>query len=250
VACDDAVDEPKELFDGPGPVRGLLRAVDWTVTALGPVGSWSPVLRTMVRAALASSFPIIIHWGTQRVAVYNDAFTPIIGDKHPAAVGRPAKETWPEAWDVVGGRLDKVINHGRTVHHTDEHRILHPHGYPEECYFNFSHSPVEDLDGTPAGVFSIATETTDTVLYRRRMRAIQDLDAVSTTGAGGAAQTCRAVLAVLATARETMPFAVAILQETEKMPAHRSGSPTTAWSRNRRHPRPAKPRRPRGGRIR
>ena len=212
------VDEPKELFDGPGPVRELLRAVDWAGTALGPVGSWSPVLRAMVRAALASSFPIIIHWGTQRVAVYNDAFTPLIGDKHPAALGRPAKDTWPEAWETVGGRLDEVIDHGRTVHATDEHRIFDRHGYPEECYFSLSHSPVEDLDGTRAGVFSIATETTDTVLYRRRMRVIQDLGAVSTTGAGGAAQTCRAVLAVLASARETMPFAVAILREDDGPP--------------------------------
>lgn len=209
------VDAEQELFDGPGHVRGLLRSVEWPETALGAVGSWSPVLRTMVRAALASGFPIIIHWGPARVAVYNDAFAPLIGDKHPAALGRPAQDTWPEAWDVVGGRLDEVIKHGRTVHHTDEHRILHRHGNPEECYFNFSHSPIEDLDGTRVGVLSIATETTDTVLYRRRMRVIQDLGAVSTTGAGGAAETCRAVLAVLGTVRESMPFAVAILREDD-----------------------------------
>src|SRR5690242_11504291 len=40
-----------DLFEGPGLVRGLLRSVDWAATALGPVGGWSPVLRTMVRAA-------------------------------------------------------------------------------------------------------------------------------------------------------------------------------------------------------
>ena len=32
-------------------VRELIRAIDWSATPLGPVGSWSPVLRTMVRGA-------------------------------------------------------------------------------------------------------------------------------------------------------------------------------------------------------
>src|SRR6476620_11392626 len=104
------------LFDGPGPVRGLLRAVSWAQTPLGPVGSWSPVLRTMLRGALASRFPIVIHWGPARVALYNDAFVPLIAAKHPAALGRPAKQTWAEAWDVVGARLDSVTDEGRTVH--------------------------------------------------------------------------------------------------------------------------------------
>jgi hypothetical protein len=44
--------------------RELIRSVDWSATPLGSVGSWSPVLR----GALASSFPMVIHWGEQRVA--------------------------------------------------------------------------------------------------------------------------------------------------------------------------------------
>ena len=67
---------------------------------------------------------MVIHWGQQRVALYNDAFALLLGGKHPAAFGRPAKETWPEAWDGVGGRLDEVIEHGRTMHAEDEQRIL------------------------------------------------------------------------------------------------------------------------------
>src|SRR3954451_7524938 len=145
------MDRDQGLFDGPGQVRELLRAVSWSATPLGAVASWSPVLRTMVRGALASSFPIIIHWGPQRVALYNDAFVSVLAGKHPAALARPARESWPEAWDVVGGRLDEVINYGRTLHAVDEQRILFRNGYPEECYFDYSHSPIEELDGTPAG---------------------------------------------------------------------------------------------------
>jgi len=208
-----SLDPAVGVFDGPGQVRELIRGTEWAATPLGPVGSWSPVLRTMVRGCLASSFPMVIHWGPQRVALYNDAFAVLIGGKHPAALGRPAKDTWPENWGVVGGRLDEVIEHGHTMHAEDEQRILHRHGYPEECYFSYSHSPIDDVDGAAAGVFTVSTETTAKVLYDRRMRVVRELGTVSSTDAGGPAETCRAVLRVLATARQTMPFAVAFLRE-------------------------------------
>ena len=209
-----SVDPVVGVFDGPGRVRELIRAIDWAANPLGPVGSWSPVLRTMTRGCLASSFPMVIHWGPQRVALYNDAFAVLLGGKHPAALGQPAKETWPEAWDVIGGRLDEVMIRGDTMHAEDEQRVLCRNGYPEECYFSFSHSPIDDVDGTTAGVFTVATETTAKVLYERRMRVVRELGAVSTTDAGSPAETCRAVLRALATARETMPFAVvAFLRE-------------------------------------
>ena len=156
---------------------------------------------------------MVIHWGPQRVALYNDAFAVLLGGKHPAALGRPARDTWPEAWDVVGGRLDEVMLRGRTMHAEDEQRIWYRHGYPEECYLSYSHSPIDDVDGTTAGVFTVSTETTAKVLHERRMRVVRELGAVSITDAGSPAETCRAVLRVLATARETMPFAVAFLRE-------------------------------------
>jgi signal transduction histidine kinase/DNA-binding response OmpR family regulator len=206
-----SIDPVAGVFDGPGQVRGLIRKMDWPNTPLGPVRSWSPVLRTMVRAALASSFPMLIHWGPERVALYNDAFAAMLGGKHPDALGRPAKDTWAEAWDRVGQRLDDVIEHGHTMHAEDEQQIMLRNGYPEECYFSFSHSPIDDVDGSVAGVLTVSTETTAKVLHERRMRVVRELGAVSTTDAGNPAETCRAVLRVLATARETMPFAVAFL---------------------------------------
>jgi len=155
-----------------------------------------------------------IHWGAQRVALYNDAFAVLIGRKHPAALGRPARDTWPEAWEVIGGRLDDVILNGHTVQAEDEQRILYRNGYPEECYLSYSHSPIDDLDDSTAGVLTVSTETTAKVLHERRMRVVRELGAVSSTD-GGPDETCRAVLRVLATVRETMPFGVAFLREDD-----------------------------------
>jgi hypothetical protein len=169
-----------ELFDGPGEMRRLCRELDWAGTPLGPVRSWSSVLRSTVQLCLDSGFPILINWGPELVAVYNDAFTPLIGEKHPHALGRSAKALWPEAWDQVGTRLEDVLVRGRTLSFANERQILERHGYPEECYFTFSHSPVRDGDGTIVGLFTASTETTGQILNERRTRIMRDLGAIST----------------------------------------------------------------------
>ena len=41
--------------------------------------------------------------------LYNDAYLPIAGTKHPWALGRAAREVYPEAWDFVGPMFDEVV---------------------------------------------------------------------------------------------------------------------------------------------
>ena len=199
------------MFDGPGECRSLLGAVDWEQSAIGEMSTWSPVLQTMVGVCLSSGFPIVIHWGPELIALYNDAFIPLIRGRHPSSFGRPAKEIWPEEWDRVGPRLLAVTEQGQTVQAEDERQIAYRNGYPEECYFSYSHSPIIDVDGTVAGSFTVASETTAKVLYKRRMRVVRELGALSVTENGGTAETCRAALQVLQTARQSMPFAMAFL---------------------------------------
>ena len=200
-------------FAGPGELRALFRVKDWSATPLGDPHGWSPVLRTMVQNCLNSGFPILIHWGPELVALYNDAYAAAIGGKHPAALGAPARSTWAEAWDRVGGRMHQVTQEGRTLRADDEQLLMERNGYPEEVYFTYSHSPIVDVDGSTAGMLTVSTETTAKVLYERRMRVVRELGGLSIAEAGRTSETCRAALQVLRTARETMPFAVAFLRE-------------------------------------
>jgi GAF domain-containing protein len=48
-------------------------------------------------------------------------------------------------------------------------------GYPEDCYFNFSYSPVRDEQGRVSGVLVTFAETTRRVLNERRLRFLDDL---------------------------------------------------------------------------
>ncbi len=213
-----ARDNDPSLFDGAtGELRRLLEDKNWSCTPLGPPTSWSPVLRLMVPTMLRSGFPTVINWGPEMVALYNEAYAPLLGSKHPGAVGQSPKDTWPEAWEWVSPRLFAVLHDGQTIRYEDERQVLERNGYPEECYFSFAQSPIVDVDGGTGGILTVATESTRQVLSDRRMRVVRELGAVSVTdvagesGADAIADTCRAVVRVLETARESIPFAVAFL---------------------------------------
>jgi hypothetical protein len=67
---------------------GTHRRVDWDDSAIGPRSSWPPALRLTVDIALASGFPMLVFWGAGPVQIYNDAFVPILGARHPSALGQ------------------------------------------------------------------------------------------------------------------------------------------------------------------
>ncbi|MFC4520844.1 hypothetical protein [Cupriavidus pinatubonensis] len=66
-----------------GEMAERIRTFDWSATPLGPIESWSPTLRSMVRIMLANRFPHILWWGPSYIQFYNDAYRPIPGTKHP-----------------------------------------------------------------------------------------------------------------------------------------------------------------------
>ena len=60
---------------------------------------WSPSLKLIVATILASRFPMAVRWGPDFVLIYNDGYLPMLGDKHPHALGIPFREAWPELQD-------------------------------------------------------------------------------------------------------------------------------------------------------
>src|ERR1039458_6706806 len=80
----------------------LVRSMDWSKTTLGPVEDWPGSLRTMLGVVLGSRFPMLLWWGPDLLQLYNDAYRPILRDKHPASFGAPAAQVWAEVWDVTG----------------------------------------------------------------------------------------------------------------------------------------------------
>ena len=49
---------------------------------------------------------MLLWWGPRLTQLDNDAFTPLIGDKHPRAIGQDAVKCYPEAWSELGPPAD------------------------------------------------------------------------------------------------------------------------------------------------
>src|SRR6185369_15442480 len=153
------------------------RAHDWSCTPLGPIQAWPQSLRSALSICLGSRFPIVLYWGADRVVLYNDAYAEILGKKHPWALGRACREVWSEIWDVIAPMLDGVVASGQATWSDDQLLLLERRGYPEECYFSFSFSPVGGAGRQVEGVFTAVIETTRRVLGERRLRTLRDLAA-------------------------------------------------------------------------
>ena len=162
---------------GGGELGARMRVMDWSTTSLGPVEHWPQSLRTSVSLCLNSRFAIIVWWGRDLTVLYNDAYAPFLGIKHPGALGRPGREVWHEIWDIVGPMLEGVMERGEATRSDDLLLLLERHGYPEECYFTFSYSPIHDESGRVAGVFTPVSETTEKLIGERRLRTLRDLAA-------------------------------------------------------------------------
>jgi hypothetical protein len=123
-------------------MESLVAGFAWVSSELGPVEDWPESLRTAVAICLTSRFPILLWWGPEFVMIYNDGYRPMLGSKHPSALGRPGREVWPEIWHVIGPMLNGVLAGEGATWSDDQLLLLERNGYQEECYFIFSYSPI------------------------------------------------------------------------------------------------------------
>jgi len=164
------------VFSGSYETSACLRAVDWSATPLGSLEQWPQSLRTIVRVVVASGYPMAICWGPDFVLLYNDAYRPIAGTRHPWALGRGAREVYPEAWDVIGPMYESVMARGEAVNVFSDVQVrLTRNNYLEEVYMAYSASPIPDDGGHVCGVLNSALETTGRVIEDRRRQLLSDL---------------------------------------------------------------------------
>ena len=183
----------------------LMRSHNWTTTPLGPPETWPQSLRSAVSICLGSSFPICIYWGRELALLYNDAWSPIPGAKHPGALGRPAREVWPEIWDTIGPMFERVTETGVATRSEDQLLPMRRHGYTEECYFDYTFSPIRDEAGRVGGIFNAVVETTYRVIGERRSRLLRELGERTAT-ARSVDEACALAAETLGSAPADLPF--------------------------------------------
>ncbi|WP_332813890.1 hybrid sensor histidine kinase/response regulator [Ramlibacter sp.] len=153
------------LPPGRGEVARLVQAQDWASTPLGESTRWPPALLTVAGVMFNAARPMCVAWGPQLALLYNDAFRPLLGDRHPAALGRPLREAWPEAWPCIG-RLHEQALAGEAARADDVECTIRRDGVEVQSWFDVSCSPVHEGDQV-AGVLCLIDETTGRVLADR-----------------------------------------------------------------------------------
>ncbi len=160
---------------GESEMARRIRAFDWASHPFGPAERWPQSLRSALSICLHSAFPTAIYWGPELRLLYNDAWAPIPGPRHPGALGEPARRVWSDIWHVIEPQFERLIETGEGISVEDQMLPMQRFGFPEETYWSYSFTPIRGEDGAIAGVFNAGSETTRNVLLQRQTSFLLDL---------------------------------------------------------------------------
>ena len=169
--------DPMTLFPGDGEMARRCRSVDWADTSLGPTEQWPPALRTAVRIALDSPFPINLWCGPELILIYNDAYRGVLGAKHPGALGRPGSEVWSEIWGEILPLFESIRAGGAPTYAENARFAMQRDGdASDEAWFTFALSAIREENGAIVAFLNVVAETT---LQRKAERQAQSAKAAA-----------------------------------------------------------------------
>jgi PAS domain S-box-containing protein len=163
------------VFQPEGEMAERVRQFDWRTTPLGDRKNWSNALNQSVATVLASGTPMALRWGPGLVRIYNDAYGAILGDRHPAALGKPRSEEWPEIIEEIGPLCAAILSGGRSSFFA-ENRLWHVRrrsGIVEDARFTVSCSPVPDRTA-PNGIGGVLVTLIETTGQHRVQTALRE----------------------------------------------------------------------------
>ena len=215
--ADSDAGDVAECLAGGGEAGALMRSIDWASTPLGPVEGWSPALCSTVALLLHNQSDLLLWWGPRYVQLYNDAYRPVLGDKHPRAMGQLPSECWAEIWHIIEPMVDQPFHGGPASTSDDLFLFINRRGFAEETHFRVAYSPVPDptVEGTKiGGVLATVTETTQQVYGERQLRTLRELGTHSIP-LKTAEEPCAAAAATLTLNPWDVPFALFYLLDQD-----------------------------------
>ncbi|MGO4572774.1 sensor histidine kinase [Microvirga sp. 2TAF3] len=174
----DPDSDSHDFFDGDGETAALMRAHRWASSPLGPPDSWPQTLRTVVALILDSNLPMFVAWGPELICLYNDSCIPLLGAKHPSAIGMPLREVWSEIWSEIDPLVCAALG-GRGMLRENLPLQISRKTHPEQARFTFSLSPLRGEANSVSGLIGVGMETTpivdDNVALRGEIERLAEL---------------------------------------------------------------------------
>jgi signal transduction histidine kinase len=205
-----------------GEMGRLIQAKDWSKTPLGPLESWPQSLKTAMCIMLMSRYPMFIWWGETLTKLYNDSYIPMLGNKHPAALGQSATFVWAEIWPELTPRVETVMKKHESTFDEGLFLLFKRYGYMEETYFTFSYSPIQNDDAEVAGLFCACHEQTKQIIGDRQLSFLRKM-AIETAGAHSFEQSCAINMKCMQSNLRDIPFSIMYLLDASKSSFHLIG---------------------------
>jgi PAS domain S-box-containing protein len=206
-----------DVFAHGGEIGRMMASTDWSKTPLGHPSTWPQALRTTVALLLRNRFPMVMWWGPELRQFYNDAYVPILGDKHPRALTQKGSDCWAEIWHIIGPMVVSPFSGGPATGSEDLLLLINRKGFFEESHFKFAYSPVPDdtvSDTGVGGVLATVAEITEQVYAERQLKTLREL-AASAAHAKTPAQACRTAAFTFEGNPFDVPFALFYLLERD-----------------------------------
>ncbi len=143
-----------------GACGALIRQIDWASSPLGPTETWPHALRATVVNIVNSPVAKVLMWGPDHVMFYNDAYAPIIDQRHPVALGQPVATMLPEVWEFNRGIIERTRT-GERISQLAVPMVLNNAGGAKTYTFDLHYTPVYDDLGTVHGVMCTVIDQTE-----------------------------------------------------------------------------------------
>lgn len=174
------------LVDSPTLPRHIqfAKSIDWASTSLGPIEGWSSELRSMCNLIMASPHPAAMYWGSDYIAIYNEAYIYLAGRKHPQLMGQSYMVAWAEIWDRVKDVFEQATTTGESTMKEDDCLFIQradTDGSLEEAWFDWSIIPLVGGNGAVVGLYNPAFEKTKRKVGERRMGTLSSIGEKTST---------------------------------------------------------------------
>jgi PAS domain S-box-containing protein len=160
---------------------------------------------------------MVLWWGPRHIQFYNDSYRPLIGGRHPKAMGQSASDCFKDIWPTIGPMLKAPLRGEPATWSDDLLLLFNRSGFAEETHFKVSYSPVPD-ETVPVtgvgGVLGTISETTQQVYSERQLRTLRDLGARSAE-ARTVEHACEIAAATLKENPADVPFALFYIMEAD-----------------------------------
>lgn len=170
-----------------GEMAERVRAFNWSTTPLGSIETWSPSLRFAVDMLLATQLPMALRWGPELVMIYNDAYAPALGERHPEYLGVLFKNTSADFQASTRALYADLLSGASRgfVFEKLPFKLMRT-DRQETAWFTVSYSPVPDATAPNGvgGVLISAVEITQTVEATQQLRGVEERYQLAREAAG------------------------------------------------------------------